>query len=208
MTAPPNPAVKVALKALASLNGALAGKLRVADQGCGKLRHYRILAPVARELFLVDTDFQLVTPHAEGRRTFTVEEFAHEQREKGKAVRVLRDREFDQSNLELDCVFSIAVFDVVVPEVRRSLIRSAARNLRREGWLVVIIPRNDTNLLVRCTAKNVYKDGHVFAHHGIHTFFRNFRELDSLVEACRTRRFALVQDLSTYRQACLLFSKR
>ena len=208
MTAPPNPAVKLALKAMAARDGKALSGLRIADQGCGKLRHYRVLAPLARQLYLVDTDVQLTTPHVDGRRTFTIEEFPEKEREKGSLeVRLLRDDEFERSSLGLDCVFSIAVFDVVLPDVRFSLISAARRNLKRGGWFVVIIPRNDSSILARCAKKNEHRDGHLFSHHGIHTFYRNFLDTDPVVTWCRTRGLELIKDLSRYHQACLLFAK-
>ena len=208
MTAPPNPAVKLALRAMAARDGRALSGLRIADQGCGKLRHYRLLAPLARALYLVDTDVQLTTLHVDGRRTFTIEEFAAKERDKGSLeIRVLRDREFERSSFDLDCVFSIAVFDVVPPDVRLSLIAAACRNLKRGGWFVVIIPRNDSSILARCTKENEHRDGHLFSHHGIHTFYRNFRDTDPVVKWCRARGLQLMEDLSLYHQACLLFAK-
>jgi SAM-dependent methyltransferase len=208
MTAPPNPALKLALKAVAARNGGALNGLRIADQGCGKLRHYRALAPLARELYLVDTDKQLTTPHVDRQRTFTIEEFAAKEREKRfLEVQVLRDREFERSALGLDCVFSIAVFDVVPPDVRLSVIAAARRNLKRGGWFVVIIPRNDSSILARCTQENQHRDGHLFSHHGIQTFYRNFRDTDSVVKWCQARGLQLIEDLSLYRQACILFAK-
>lgn len=207
-SAPPNPALRLALDALGTLRGGRLQNMRVADQGCGKLRHYRLLRRIARALYLVDTARQLSAIHRDGGSTFRITDFARKENTRSATrVGVLTDREFGRSRLRLDIVFSIAVLDVVPSRQRRAIVHAAARNLRSRGWLVLIIPRNDSSILHRCGPENRYGDGYVFPHHGVFTFYRNFHDVRPLVRECGRAGLELVQDLSSYRQICLLLRR-
>lgn len=180
---------------------------RVADLGCGKLRHYAALSGFPK-LYLVDTEKQLSMPHVDGGETYTVREVAARARAKGNVVYAMNSFEFAKAHLELDLVVCIAVLDVVVSEVRKQLIAMASRNLRSQGICILVVPRNDSTILSRCRDKNRFKDGYVFAHHGTHTFFHNFRSYSSIVAMCMREELTLIEDLSTYRQVCLVFSRK
>ena len=208
MSAPPNPAVSRAITALTNDRGKPLKDLRIADQGCGKLRHYKLLRPLARELYLVDTKDQLDKPHADRRVTYTVRQFATQaSRRNNLRVIALPATDFQQSTLDLDLVFSIAVCDVIPSRIRRTIIADASGNLKPHGYFVLIVPRNDVSITSRCTNHNRHDDGHAFAHHGIHTFYRNFSSTKPLINQCRRNDLLVVDDLSVYRQICIIFTK-
>lgn len=204
----PNPALTRALERLSLEEKS---SLRIADQGCGKLRHFEALAAVADEFVLVDTRAQIErSQKLFDSENITLREY-HEEELSGRedvGVRLFTAEEFGKSNLELDAVFSVCVMDVVEPETREELFRSASRNLRRGGVYVVIAARNDTSILQRCTEDRRHKDGYIFERAGgIVTFFRNFREVEDLLELGAEEGFSLENDLSRYRQVCLIFRK-
>ena len=201
----PNPALRSALAALAFVRDHSRNLGKVADLGCGKLRHYRLLAAKSDTLFLVDTPTQISSIHVDNGSTYTISQVAESARRRGRKVNVLLAEDFVQATLELDVIFCVAVFDVVPRKTRRVLTRAAAQNLSPEGHLVVIAPRNDSTILQRCSRKNAYLDGYVFGHTGIHTFFHNFRRYDDIVRDCANEGLFLVSDLSRYRQVCLIF---
>lgn len=204
---PRNPALKIALELLWSVRGnAKLGK--VADLGCGKLRHYGMLSTVSDTLFLIDTERQITSTHTDKGKIYTVENVAKEARQKGKKVYSLSYEKFIESNCLLDVIFCIAVFDVVPRNIRRILINAAASKLLSGGHFVIIIPRNDSSILKRCSKENKYLDGHVFCHHGIYTYFHNFRNYESILKGCNRVCLRLVADLSNYRQVCLILVKK
>jgi len=86
--------------------------------------------------------------------------------------------------------------------------KAAYRNLRDNGLYVVILPRNDSSIIRRCTESNRYQDGHVFSHHGVATFYVNFDDQSVLIRLLQRLGFRLLHDLSNYRQVCLIFVKR
>lgn len=180
---------------------------RVADLGCGKLRHFALLSR-ADELYLVDTDRQLRKQHSDSGNTYTVIEVAAAARKEGRRVFVETAEKFAVAQLRLDLVVCVAVLDVVPPATRRTIVKSASRNLRAGGSCVIVAPRNDSTILRRCTAQNTYQDGHVFANHGSYTFFHNFRDHRGLVRLCSANQLELVEDLSIYRQVCLILRKK
>jgi SAM-dependent methyltransferase len=204
---PPNPALFVSVKAVAALQNSGKKLGRLADLGCGKLRHYRILAPRANELFLIDTSKQLSALHRDGAVSYTVYQVAEAARRRGRNTQVFTSQEFPLAHLELDVVFCVAVFDVIPRKIRKELTNAAARNLTNGGFFVVIAPRNDTSILRRCSRDNSYLDGHAFWHHGVWTFFHNFRSYDGIVRDCKRAGLWLVKDMSRYRQVCLIFRK-
>lgn len=60
---PPNPALKPALEFVQKARPDLKQLGKVGDLGCGKLRHYNVLAPCSDELYLIDTEDQLSATH-------------------------------------------------------------------------------------------------------------------------------------------------
>ena len=164
-TAPPNPFVEVTIMHCLE-NGLISGesnKLRIADQGCGKLRHLTIFCRYFDTIYLIDKEFQLNRlQRLFGLHETNIKKYISGLKMRGKKITVLSDGEFASSNLNLDIVFNICVFDVEVPKTRKAMITAAYRNLKESGLYVVIIPRNDQRILVRCTKNNRYLDGHVF----------------------------------------------
>ncbi len=206
MSQAPNPAVAWALGALRR-RGELTRRRRVVDLGCGKLRHLRVLEPISSRLYLIDTERQLSAAHTDGDRTYTIRQLAEARSNGGHSITALSNKEFAASRLKVDLIFCIAVLDVVTRDARVELVRTARKRLGAGGTFIVVVPRNDTSILDRCNRRNAYQDGHVFAHHGHMTFYRNFRSTSSLRRLCSSMGFMLLEDLSRFRQVCLLFRR-
>lgn len=179
----------------------------VADIGCGKLRHYKILCRSAKALFLVDTERQMAATHRDGTISYTIPDVAAVARKRGRRVYALTVREFCDRRRCLDVAFCVAVFDVVVREQRQQITMCVSDKLRDGGHFVVVIPRNDSTITRRCGKENEHKDGHVFSHHGLQTFFCNFSRYEPVIKDCEKVNLELVRDLSSYRQVCLVFRK-
>jgi SAM-dependent methyltransferase len=203
---PPNPALKAALAYVRQSRPESKTWGRVADLGCGKLRHYDLLLPCSSELYLVDTEIQLSASHVDAGQEYCVRDVAETAREQGKTVHTLTPAQFAASNLSLDLIVCVAALDVVVPRTRTEMTRAAARNLGASGLLILIAPRNDSTILRRCGPENAYCDGHIFLHHGIHTFYHNFRDHSPIVKICKNVGLVTRKDLSSYRQVCLVLS--
>jgi SAM-dependent methyltransferase len=203
---PPNPALKKSLARIAELTGS-ASLGKVADIGCGKLRHYKLLRRRAEALFLVDTEAQIAAVHRDGKAQYTIPKIAAQARARGREVYAHTAKDFGMLPTTVDLVCCVAVFDVVTRQSRRAITVLAGSKLGVNGHFVVIIPRNDSTITRRCSAKNQYKDGYVFNHHGLQTFFCNFEQYRSVVKDCSKAGFELVCDLSSYRQVCLIFRK-
>jgi SAM-dependent methyltransferase len=204
---PPNPTLETALETVARRNGNITKFGRVADLGCGKLRHYCRLAACSHELFLIDTPSQLSTTHTDKGVKYTVRSVAECAMAQGRKIQVMAFKDFAGSRLDLDLIVCVAVLDVVLPCARRALIRAAAQNLAPAGECIIIVPRNDSTILRRCGLDNAYSDGYVFSHHGIHTFFHNFRDHRPIIRACAKAGLRLLDDLSCYRHVCLIVRK-
>ncbi len=212
MTAPLNPFVErliLHLKSSLPTNRGL-WSLRVADQGCGKLRHLKTLRKHFRTALLVDTNFQIKRTQNLGGRWTSLEEYVGQNRGSNRLLVVDR-KTFGRLRLGLDVILCCCVFDVVPPESRRQIIRSAVRNLRRGGCYWIIIPRNDQSITCRCKRKNSYSDGHIFRRNGFCTFYANYAEgSGSLLRLQRQLRAAGLRvevDLSVHRQVCLALRK-
>lgn len=181
--------------------------LKVADQGCGKLRHLPVFARYFRRIVLVDTMDQL----SRRQKLFDVDDITIAEyigTAKRKDVSLISADRFARTRLALDLIFNVCVLDVEVPHLRDKMFHAAAQNLKIGGLFVVIVPRNDQTILVRCTSENEYQDGHVFRHHGIATFYRNFREQTAITRIGAGAGLYPVADLSVYRQICLIFRRR
>lgn len=179
----------------------------VADVGCGKLRHFHILRRQADKLVLVDIKQQLEAPHTDGDLHYTVGSFVANHQGSRHRIKVLPADRFETTRLHLDVAFSVAVFDVVPAHVRRRISKSIARNLRKEGLFVLVIPRNDSSILRRCGKGNRKWDGHWFANRDGYTFYRNFRDTQEVTSLVERSGMKLEADLSRYRQVCLIFRK-
>jgi len=202
------PLLEVSIKHIISNeNTTELNSLRVADYGCGKLRHLCIFRNYFDSIYLVDTKFQLSrTVKLFGEKTTITKYIAT--LETSNNIRILNGSEFESSELGLNAIFSIAVLDVVLPSTRTTMIETVHKNLKPGGFFVIIIPRNDSSILRRCSQNNMYYDGYFFNHHGITTFFKNFREAEHLVNKIIRSGFVLVKNLSIYRHVCLLFKKK
>jgi SAM-dependent methyltransferase len=178
--------------------------LDMADQGCGKLRHLPVLAKYFRRITLVETTDQLNRTQ----KIFDVDDVTiaeYIRTTKRKDTRVISADQFARTRLALDLIFNVCVLDVEVPHSRQQMFRAAAQNLKQGGLFVLVVPRNDQTILVRCTTENEYQDGHIFHHHGIATFYRNFRDQTPLVKVGAGVGLSVIADLSVYRQICLIF---
>lgn len=205
-TAPPNRLVAVVVAATQQLLGRK--RFRIADHGCGKLRHFEPLRHTATEMFLVDTQRQLDAPHVEGDSVVMIRAIAEKASRKTRTpATVMNDQEFERSRLRLDAVFCVAVLDVLPRATRGRVVGAAHRNLRPGGLLVVVVPRNDSSILRRCRATNRYRDGHIFGRPGSVTFYRNWRDPRPLIREIQHAGFDLRADASRYRHAALIFER-
>lgn len=180
---------------------------KVADQGCGKLRHLGILTGFFQRIHLVDQQVQLTRKQKLfGNSNANIIDYVKKKFRNGH-ISTMPSTKFSKTKLKLGLVLNACVFDVVSPDARKEMTIAAHCNLRKGGIFVLIIPRNDHSILKRCNHKNKYRDGHVFSHHGIHTFFKNFRDHGPLIKNLKKVGFELLQDLSVYRHVCLILRK-
>lgn len=204
---PPNPMLVRAMAFAAEMLGRPSTALCVADQGCGKLRHLRLLGAAYRELVLVDRKPQLDKLQKLYGIETTIRRYAEKPKRLSCNLVAMTDDEFAASDLRLDIVFNVCVFDVVPPGERSLMAAAAHRNLKRGGLFALVIPRNDQSILRRCTAANRYQDGHIFRRGRVTTFYSNFRDLRPLKSQVRCAGFTIRADLSLYRQACLILER-
>jgi len=205
----PNRMVRFAIESLFRDNSykVIPRQSKVADQGCGKLRHLEILTEYFQKIYLVDQHVQLTRKQSLfGNSNTTIIDYI-KRNFKGDHIRILPSTKFAKTKLNLDIVLNACTFDVVPPNSRNEMTIAAYCNLRMGGVFVLIIPRNDQSILKRCHKENKYWDGYVFSHHGIHTFFRNFRNHIPLIEIVEKTGFELLKDISVYRHICLIFKK-
>lgn len=181
--------------------------LRVADQGCGKLRHLQILSDAYREVFLVDRAAQLGRMQKLFGAEITVRDYVGKSKRGRGKIATMTDAVFGTSELQLDIVFNLCVFDVVPPKERAQMAGAAHRNLAQGGLFILVIPRNDQSILRRCTDVNRHRDGHVFRRGRVTTFYSNFRDLRPLKKRLERSGFTVRADLSVYRQACLILER-
>lgn len=179
-----------------------------ANQGCGKLRHYRLLSKRFSKLLLVDTNEQLnITQRIWEINRTSIREYVKRLDSAANRVAVMSSEDFAQAKCEIDVIFNVCVVDVVVPRIRKCILAAAYRNLKIGGFFVLIVPRNDQTITVRCERTNRFLDGHFFHHHGVSTFYRDFRNTTDLMRLVKRAGFAVREDLSVYRQACLICRK-
>ncbi len=204
--ATPNPMLSPAMDAVLEL---LPTARRAADQGCGKLRHFKLLAKAYEELVLVDTERQLSAVHQLGRYHGSIRDYVGRLRLRGRPrVHLVSVEEFAASALGLDVIFSVATYDVVPRRTRVTMAEVAWKNLRPNGLYVVIVPRNDSTILRRCVGECAYGDGYAFRRNGIATFYRNFRDHSPIIASLQAIGFTCARDFSLYRQVCLVFRRR
>jgi hypothetical protein len=163
---------------------------------------------VADTLVLVDTTLQLTRRQSlRGERNQTATHIAEHLRSMGKDVRTLPAQQFQESSLRAHAVLSVCVYDAVPIATRRELALAAARNLRRGGEYVVIVPRNDTSITARCGKENSFEDGHLFCRGKSCTFYVNYRDHVRLIRQIESAGVRLIADKSSYRHVWLLFEK-
>jgi SAM-dependent methyltransferase len=211
--APPNPFVE---KTISYLKASAFGErdvsnLRVADQGCGNLRHLEILQRSFKHLFFVDTPFQIRRTHKIGTEETTLGDYAAKLNRQGNRYHLLDNAAFKDAKLNLDVILCACVLDVVPAKVRRELVIAAASNLKRGGYYCVIVPRNDQTITSRCTSSNAYQDGHIFRRGQLATFYANFSNesapLKSLYKLLASAGLKSAADLSIYRHLCLILRR-
>jgi SAM-dependent methyltransferase len=208
-TARPNPFVQKALAYIDEHSGIKKRRLSCADQGCGKLRHFPLLSKRFARIVLVDTEEQLNRTQQiwETHETSIRQYVKNLKQGDDSCIEVVSSADFERSSMGLDVVFNVCVLDVEIPRVRNRIVTTAYRNLRNGGIFVLIVPRNDQTIKVRCVNRNRYLDGHFFAHRGVITFYRNFVKTTDLIRLVRRAGFALLHNLSVYRQVCLICRK-
>lgn len=208
--ATPNRMIKIAIENLKKsecLNGSMR-QFRVADQGCGKLRHLNLLLELFQKVYLIDKEEQLLRKQRLFDKDSSIIPEYISSCNYSDRIKVFSNTDFANKHLRLDLVLNACTFDVVLNHSRKEMVDAAYRNLRKGGYFVLIIPRNDQSITKRCFEKNRYHDGHVFEHHSIRTFFKNYKNHSGLIRVVKSRSYKLLMDLSTYRQVCLIFQKQ
>lgn len=182
---------------------------RAADQGCGRLRNLNELTSGHSSLLLVDTKRQLEHLQLFNDKRQKIIEFCGSWNRKGNDCRlqVMSAGDFAGSQLELDVIYTIATYDVVLKKTRKQMAGAAFQNLKKGGLYFIVAPRNDSSILQRCNSKNSYQDGYVFKRNGMHTFFKNFKDTSGLIDMVKSAGFKIEEDLSIYRQATIAFKK-
>jgi len=204
---PINPMLEIALHERKELRVHAENLGKVADLGCGKLRHFDVLLPESKFLALVDTRMQLSRRHVESGKEYTVEEIAQAAHSEERKVKTYTLSRFVREAPAMDTIVCVAVFDVVPPEVRTQLLKAAARKLAREGVFILIIPRNDSSITNRFSEENGFEDGFLFHHHGLTTFFRNFGDYSDILAEADSFDLAVYRDFTKHRHVCLLFTR-
>lgn len=203
----PNPMVEKSIRYLAEKNGYCEDS-KIADQGCGALRHLRELMKYYNYIYMVDTELQINrSREIEGKKT-TIKEYINGLKIPNKTFELMSNKEFLRANLGLDAIFNLCTFDVVLPETRKEMLKAAEKNLRKGGCFVLIVPRNDSSILCRCKKENMYADGHYFKNRGAYTFYTNFRDHNGLINMASEYNLELIEDISIYRHVCLVFTSK
>jgi SAM-dependent methyltransferase len=178
----------------------------VVDYGCGKLRNFEQIKKFAQELYLVDTKIQLSRNHTEQGKLFDYNDFL-EKNSNGVACKLMDNINFQKLNINCDLIFSIAVADIIPLESYATIIKDSFEKLRKDGYLVLVVPRNDTSILRRCNKENSYKLGNVFRKGKYCTYMRNYRDSKPLFTEVEKYGFSLEEDLSIFNQICTIFRK-
>ena len=190
--AAPNPVLRSALRALEAELGPT--PWRLTDQGCGRLRHLALLRPLG-QVYCVDTRERLHRRTHLGGRETTVSAYLSQL--DGSPVQAIDSEAFAHANLGLDLIVNVATLDIVPPEERWGILRSAARNLRRGGILLAIVPRGNEWIREKHPAAQPYADGFSFRDGGAWHFFRQFHEPDEVSELLAAQGFTVLRERST-----------
>lgn len=211
--AKPNPYLRRALEQLRAIapSALRRSAARIADQGCGKLRHFSILRLHFSHITLVDTEIQLSRTQLIGKKATTIQKYIERvDRGRGK-YRTVSNTQFRSASLKLDLVFCVCVFDVVPRSIRRVIVKAASSNLKKGGYYCIIVPRNDQSITSRCRPEMVYEDGCLFQRNSVTTFYANFSAdsspLRHLRRSLSKNGFSVVSEFSNYRQLCIICRK-
>lgn len=178
----------------------------IVDCGCGQLRNVECLSSLSPRIVLVDTPFQLDTPHVMLGTRMLIGDFVKKNLASLDA-NVMYTTDFEKSRLDAKVIFSINVLDVLPRATRVSMVRACIRNMATDGLFVAIVPRNDTWTLRICTPEAQYQDGYVFQHKRGYTYYHNWKG-DTLAKWVDRQGLAIVEDISIYRHACLICRKK
>lgn len=206
----PNPLVKKTLDILFKehIKG-INTKIKLVDLGCGKLRHLKIYAPYTKSILLVDTEHQINRKQKFGGITTTMQDYIRSINI-GVETKLIPINKFSKQKHKVDIILNVAVMDAVPPKIRYTLISSASKNLKTNGHFIVIVPRNDSSVLINCTEENSYQDGYLIKKKGTKyiTFYANFRNPHGLYKMIVSHGFTLKRDISNFRQICWIFTKK
>lgn len=205
-----NPFVRPILESLTGEKRfGLRQRVQLVDLGCGKLRHLRTCMEFAGDIILVDTKRQIERVQRFAEMFCTMSQYVDSVVTDGFKIAIQTIDAFEEQQHNVDIVLSVAVMDVVLKKARAQMIRASMKNLRPGGYFVVIVPRNDSSILVNCKDSNRFEDGYVFRNRGHDnlTFYTNFRDPSSLLKMLKRNGFSLVEDRSVFRQICYLLQK-
>jgi predicted TPR repeat methyltransferase len=174
----------------------------VVEQGCGLLRNVEVLLTISNRLVLVDTEHQLTKTHSFYGEDLAIPEFV-KNTWTDHDIRILTSKKFGQRSLDADVIFSVNVFDVVPPQTREELLAAARRNLSESGILAMVVPRNDTWQLRRCTEDQRYADGYAMPNRGRFTFYHNWTNAQ-MKDLLAEWGFEIMEDFSRYRYLSVL----
>lgn len=191
MDAAANPALPVLIARLEELLGAR--PWRLADQGCGRLRHLEILRRLGR-LYCVDIGERLdARTELQGSQT-TVRAFVGALGDSG--VSVVDAEAFAESRLGLDVVVNVATLDIVPPRERYAILAAARRNLAEAGRLAVIVPNGNEWIREKHAEAEPHEDGFAYRKKGVWRFFRQYTHVDDVGALLDGAGFRVEADLS------------
>lgn len=141
--------------------------------------------------------------------TCTMSQYVESVKTKDVVIELQKIDDFKVQDHRADIILSIAVMDVVLKEARAQMTLAAYQNLRPGGYFLVIVPRNDSSILVNCRQDNKYQDGFVFRNRGHDslTFYINYRDPSLLSKLLTDNGFALIENRSVFRQICFILQK-
>ncbi len=206
----PNPLVQPTLELLITEKRfGMKSNIKLIDLGCGKLRHLDICMQFAKQVVLVDTERQIENVQKYGNMTCTMSQYVQALKNKHCVIEIQKFDNFKVQNHLADIILSVAVMDVILKESRKQMALAAYRNLRPGGYFVVIVPRNDSSILVNCKQDNKYQDGYVFKNRGHNnlTFYTNYRDPSRLKKMLVDSGFVLIEDRTLFRQLCFVLQK-
>lgn len=177
----------------------------VVDLGCGQLRNLKEFEKHFSNLYLVDSERQFQKKHNFYGDLETIPEFI-EKNYKGKNIKVLNFENFASSDISANLIFLINVLDVTPSKTRNKILRIARQRLSKDGYFIVITPRNDSHTLKLCTDDRKFEDGYFFPNRNYFTFYKNWSN-QQIKELFDKHRLKIVKDLSIYRYSCCILKR-